>query len=228
VSGLYRPEDYVDDIITFIKNHFDEPVSLLGHSLGGWVALMVAAQLKTKIHALILGDPPLNMERFVAIESSEARVQMWRMMRDLVISDLSVKKLAEKLGNLPVSGSDPDGPSRYADLPGGDAASFRAWAKTLKLVDPDAAMYHAEGRITEYIENMDIETDLQTLTCPMLLVQGNPSKGGLVTDADAEEAVTLAADGICIRLDGFGHDLGLSSWNVQPLLRAITNFLESL
>ena len=53
VSGLYLPEDYVDDIITFIKNHFDEPVSLLGHSLGGWVALMVIVLIGGAILSLL-------------------------------------------------------------------------------------------------------------------------------------------------------------------------------
>jgi pimeloyl-ACP methyl ester carboxylesterase len=161
------------------------------------------------------------------MESSEARIGMWRMMRDLVASGGSVSELAEKLGNLPVSDSATDSPSRYADLPGVDAVSIRAWAKTLSQADPDAAMYHAEGRIAEYVENVDIERDLRKITCPLLLLQGDPAHGGLVTDEDAESTLVLAPDGICVRLDGVGHDLGLGSWNVTPLLRAVINFLES-
>ena len=171
VPGEYRPEHYVADIIPFIDHYFTEPVNLFGHSLGGWVALMVAAQLQTKIKTLILGDPPLNLERFVVIESSEARIQMWQMMHRIFTSNLSIDEITEKLANLPVASSTSDGPSRYADLPGMDAASILAWAKTLNQVDPDALMYHTTGRISAYVENVNIEADLQRITCPLLLLQ---------------------------------------------------------
>jgi pimeloyl-ACP methyl ester carboxylesterase len=53
-------------------------VIFFGHSLGGWVALLVTAQQQDKVRALLLGDPPLNIDRFLTAESTEKRINMWR------------------------------------------------------------------------------------------------------------------------------------------------------
>jgi len=228
VPGQYRPEHYVADIVAFFEHHLTERVILFGHSLGGWIALMVAAELTEKVRALILGDPPLCIERFLAIESSEERIRLWRTIRGLIGSRLSVPELASALAGLPVSVPGQDTPIRYGDLPGKDSAHFRGWAKTLSQADPDAAQYHAEGRLDEYVQKVDLDTALRRMTCPVLLLQGDPSQGGLISDSDVEHALSLLSDGLHVQLEGAGHDLGLATWKVAPLLRAVTGFLESL
>jgi len=209
VAGQYRPEHYVDDVVMFLERQLVDRAILFGHSLGGWIALLVAAQQKKRVEALILGDPPLNLDRFLAIESSKERIDMWRKMRGLADLGLTVPELASALADSPFSGE------------------ARSWAKTLSQVDPDAAQYHAEGRLEEYVEKVDVEGALRQLRCPVLLVQGDPSQGGLVSDEDVERVLALLADGAYVRLDGKGHDLGLSTWEVAPLLRGIVRFLES-
>ena len=112
---------------------------------------------------------------------------------------------------------------RYGDLPGRDAAHIRGWAKTLSQVDPDVAQYHAEGRMEEYVRNVDLDAALRRLTCPVLLLQA-----AVVSDSDAEHALPLLANGVHAKLEDVGHSLGLDTWKVAPLLRAVTDFLESL
>jgi pimeloyl-ACP methyl ester carboxylesterase len=228
VPGAYRPEHYAADVVAWMDRHLAEPAILFGHSLGGWAALMAAAQRAEKVRALILGDPPLNIERFRAIEGSEARIGMWRTMQGLGRADLSVPELADALADLPAQVPGQDQPGRLGDLPGMDAAYVRGWAKHLSQADPDAISYHAGGRIHEYVEQADLDGALGKILCPVLLVQADPSRGGLVTDSDAERVLSLLADGLHVKLEGAGHGLGLSSWQVAPLLRALTNFVESL
>jgi pimeloyl-ACP methyl ester carboxylesterase len=189
VPGQYRPEHYVGDIIAFLESQLAERMILFGHSLGGWIALLVAAEMEDRVQALILGDPPLCMERFLAIESSEERIELWRTMRDLADSGLSVPELASGLADLPVSVLSQDAPMRYGDLPGIDTVHLRGWAKTLSQVDPDVVQYHAEGRLDEYVRKVDLFSALQSMTCPVLLLQGDPSQGGVVSDSDAEYAL---------------------------------------
>ena len=43
VPGKYRPEHHVTDVVAFLEGRFTERVVLFGHSLGGGVALLVAA-----------------------------------------------------------------------------------------------------------------------------------------------------------------------------------------
>jgi len=228
VPGRYRPEQYVPDIVAFLERRVTVRAVLFGHSLGAWIALMVAVEQMEKVRALVLGDPPLCMERWVAIEGSEESIALYRALRRLAGSGLSVPELACALADLPVSVPGQDTPIRYGDLPGRDPAHLRGWAKTLSQVDPDVAQYHAEGRMDEYVHKVDLDAALQRITCPVLLLQGDPSYGGVVSDGDAEHALSLLPDGLAVKLLGTGHDLGLDTWAVAPLLRAVMSFLESL
>jgi pimeloyl-ACP methyl ester carboxylesterase len=189
---------------------------------------MVAAQLEKEVKALILGDPPLNTESFVTNESSEQRIGMWRSLRELVASNLPVAEMASRLADFPVSKSEQGEPVKFGDLPGMDEAHFRNWAEMLKQVDPDVVQYHAEGRLHEYVEKVDIETALQAVSCPVLLLQGDPSRGGVVSDSDAEHALSLLSNGRHVKLEGLGHDLGLETKKPGPVLDAVVEFLETL
>jgi len=226
--GRYRPEHYADDITMFVESQLTEPVIFFGHSLGGWIALLAAVELGKKVRALILGDPPLNVERHVAEEGSEKSMSWWRTLRALVGSGLSVPELASALEDLPVSIPGQDTLVRYGDLPGIDATRFRSLAKKFTQVDPDAMQYHAEGRMDEFVEKVDMDAALSRVTCPVLLLQGDPSQGGMNSDSDVKHALSLLPDGLSVKLESCGHAMGLNTWNVTPLLRAVIPFLESL
>jgi pimeloyl-ACP methyl ester carboxylesterase len=152
---------------------------------------------------------------------------MWRALRGLMVAELAVPELASKLADLPVSVPGQEAPLRYGDLPGMDAAHLRGWAKSLSQVDADVILYHAQGRLDEYVEQVDVDAALQRITCPVLLLQADPSHGGVNSDEAAEHALALLPDGLHVPLPGMGHDIGLSTWQVAPLLRAVTSFLES-
>jgi pimeloyl-ACP methyl ester carboxylesterase len=211
-AGNYRPEHYAADVVAFTEGLIAEPAVFFGQSLGGWIALLVAAQLQDKSRALILGDPPLNLERFLEFEGSEERKSMWRAFEHLGRSSLSISELASAL----------------ADQFGMSQADCLGWAETLSQVDPDAVLYHAEGRLDEYVAHIDLGGALQRLTCPTLLLQGDPLKGGFLTDEDVEQVLGLLADGTHVRLEGVGHGLGLGTGEVAHLLKAVTDFLESV
>jgi pimeloyl-ACP methyl ester carboxylesterase len=200
----------VEDILVFLEDQLDEPGVLFGSSLGGWIALLAAVQQKDKVNALILGDPPLNLDRFLAYEGSQERIAMWHRLRELAGSGLSVREMVSAMTGSSFSGD------------------TLAWAKSLSEVDPDVAAYHAEGRLDAYVEHLDLEGALQEVSCPVLLIQGDPAQGGYVTDEDLDQILGLIADGVHVCLEGIGHNLGLDTWEVEPLLKAITGFLESL
>ena len=49
-----------------------------------------------------------------------------------------------------------------------------------------------------------------------------------MSDEDVSHVLALLANGLHVQLQGTSHELGLSTWDVTPLLRAVTNVLESL
>ena len=62
----------------------------------------------------------------------------------------------------------------------------------------------------------------------MLLLQADPSQGGMLTDKDVKHTLSLLSNGVYTHLEGKDHNLGLSIWDVAPLLRAISSFLKSI
>jgi pimeloyl-ACP methyl ester carboxylesterase len=58
-------QDYADDPIAFLRQQISEPAVIFGHSLGGMVALLVAAHCPEKIRAVVVGDSPLTAETWL-------------------------------------------------------------------------------------------------------------------------------------------------------------------
>lgn len=228
VPGHYRPEDYLADVMALVQQQLTEPVIVFGHSMGGLYAGWLAARLPEKIQAAIIGDAPLSTESIMTLESSVARISFWASLRELAASGRSVAELVSLLGDMPVSVPGQEQPVRYGDLPDVDTAALRNWAKTLSQLDPGVLEFHAEGRVAEFLRDGRIEPWLRQISCPVLLLQGNPALGGLMTDGDVERALSVLPEAYHVQIEGAGHDLGLSAWEVAPLLRALTDFLESL
>ncbi|WP_101900295.1 alpha/beta fold hydrolase [Legionella sainthelensi] len=61
IRGHYFLEDYLADTQSFIQEVIKEPVLLIGHSLGGMIGSMLTASQPSLVRALILIDPPLNL-----------------------------------------------------------------------------------------------------------------------------------------------------------------------
>jgi pimeloyl-ACP methyl ester carboxylesterase len=228
VPGKYRPENYVSDARAFLQGEVTEPAVLFGASAGGMVALDTAGQCPEMVRAVVVGDSPIDIQALVAWMSTDAFASHFAALRDLAGSGQPVPALARALGDLPapIQGQEP--PVAHRDLPGMDDAHLRAWAKTISQLDPGVLAYHAEGRGKAFMEGFDMERILQQITCPVLLLRASPKLGALMSAEAADWATTVLADGVQVILGQAEHDLGLSTWEVGPLLRAVTGFLESL
>src|SRR4051812_25038758 len=60
VTGHYLLRDYVPDIARFLEHVVEDKAVLYGHSLGGEVAVMLAAHYPDLPRALIVADAPLS------------------------------------------------------------------------------------------------------------------------------------------------------------------------
>jgi N-formylmaleamate deformylase len=80
-AGGYRYEDYASDVVGLIQGLGLEPPVLLGHSMGGMTAAVVASRLGTDIRGLILADPTfLSPERQREVHESDAVEQHRRLL----------------------------------------------------------------------------------------------------------------------------------------------------
>jgi pimeloyl-ACP methyl ester carboxylesterase len=78
------------------------------------------------------------------------------------------------------------------------------------------------------MQAFDFESMLPAVSCPVLLLQGDPPHGGLMTDQDVEYAMSLLPEAYHVQIESAGHDLGMGTCELAPLTRAVLNFLESL
>jgi pimeloyl-ACP methyl ester carboxylesterase len=112
--------------------------------------------------------------------------------------------------------------------PGVDSLHILGLATTLKNMDPGVLEYHAGGRAETFLEGFDLDSILNRIRCPVLLLQGNPSLGGMMTDKAVRHVLSVLPGAVHALLEGSGHDLGMDTWQVAPLLRTVSSFLEAL
>lgn len=206
IPGGYQIESYADDTIAFMSNQVAAPAVLLGHSLGGLVAIQVAASAGDSVRALVLEDPPLFSHR-----GERMRPQPYNLFtawRNLAQTDYALETWAPEISRLD---------------PAKDAAAVRAKVKTLGRVDPDVLTSMLDGRATDHY---DVEALLQQINCPVLLLRGEPSLGSVIDPADAERAAALVKDCTVVAVPGVGH--AIHELMPEVFRRVVTAFMESL
>jgi pimeloyl-ACP methyl ester carboxylesterase len=219
VRRQYEIDDYVQDTISFLQNKISEPVVLFGHSVGGAVALIIAARLPEAVKAVIVGDTPLCPDSL----RQGIDPNMFIAWRELAGSGYSIEELAARLADIPVSISGQPKQVRQADLPGMDSAFLLFEAKSLSQLDPETLTPIIEGWMFKDYKDEEL---LPAVSCPVLLLQGDPALGAAMTDNDVRRALKLFPRATHVRIENAGHELHLKQ--PEAVLKAITCFLESL
>ena len=67
---------------------------------------------------------------------------------------------------------------------------------------------------------------VEAITCPILLITGDPGRGGIVTPAVAEEARRLARDLRVVNIPDVGHNIHRD--NYPPYREAVAAFLREV
>ena len=216
--GHYRLLDYASDVGAFLREMVREPASLFGHSMGGEVAMIVAAQWPDRIRSVILEDAPLSADvSRRAIESSRPTLLL---MRALAGSTLPLEELTQRVGELPVD------PSNERNILLGDVASdddLRMYAESMRQHDP--AMLDAVLKFDEMHAGYD-DGVAGHVGCPVLILRADPSVGGVLLDADVAHALALMPDARCVRFDGAGHSIHIA--DPQGVLDVVVPFLDEM
>jgi pimeloyl-ACP methyl ester carboxylesterase len=222
VPGSYRLQDYTDDTIAFLRHHIHGPTCLFGHSLGGIVALMVAAQYPEGVHAVAVGDAPLSRQTWHEhLLQGHDRIAAWR---DLCGGQKPLVQLIEILKNAPIEVPDKSEPVPMREVMGEDAPVYAWLAANLYQSDPDM--------LTAILERFDVTATgyemnavLPAIRCPVLLLQADPTTGGIMTDVEIEHALPQLAQPSHVRLEGESH--ALHHVHPEPVVTALKAFFGS-
>lgn len=192
----YLYDDYVDDIDRLITALGLANPLVIGHSLGGILALWWAARQPARAKALVIEDSPLRSG-----EDFRPAFEGWLNLNALPYQQL-VAYYASENPEWPVELVE----SRAHAMTNTKRAVFQ------ELMD-DSLAHHGLDRIAE----------IEGLVSPVLLVHGDLQTGGMVHPEDIEALPNRLLNARTIRIPGGGHTLHRSSR--QAFLDAVVPFL---
>jgi pimeloyl-ACP methyl ester carboxylesterase len=200
VPGAYLLRDYVRDSAAFLAGVVREPAVLYGHSLGGEVGVMLAAQYPELVRALIVGDAPLSTNDH-ATEHPAHRAQntLWHTLAGRPVDEIEPALQAMPV---PVPGQPELRPA--SEVLGADSPYFAHQSVSLHQLDPDMLAAVLAGP-SIMLEGYEPETLLPAIACPVLLVQADPLLGNALSDHDLALGRRLLRNVMYVRLKGLGH-----------------------
>jgi pimeloyl-ACP methyl ester carboxylesterase len=221
VTGTYRLQDYADDTVAFLRHKLKEPAYLFGHSLGGMVALLVAAQYPAGVRGVTVGDSPLSSQTWQATLQGRDRVLAWR---DLAGGQKPLAEVVEALKNAPIEVPGQTDAVPMRDVMG-EASSVYLWIATnLQQLDPDMLTALLDRTATT-MAGYEMDRVLPAIQCPVLLLQADPTAGGTMTDQEVALALPLLARPQHVRLQGISH--ALHNEREEPIVQALQAFFQS-
>ena len=181
----YAAEDHAGDVIGVLQALGMSKVTLLGHSLGADVALHAALLRPEWIHCLVMEDPPWSESWTPGRQSElENRQAEWKG---------GIERLqAESYEQVLACGR--------AEAPDWVDEELEPWALSKLEFSTHALSYITTVRPAW-------QPRVSALRCPTLLVTGDRSRGGLVSEAMAEEAKRLSPGLEVLHGAGAGHSI---------------------
>ncbi|HNR12214.1 MAG TPA: alpha/beta hydrolase [Thermodesulfobacteriota bacterium] len=211
VPNTYRLQDFVEDNTHFLES-LNTPAILVGHSIGGVIALMLAARCPERVKALIIEDAPLILDNYRGIvDSSRGMFDLW----------LNLKKSAHSEQDLALALAD-----AYKDYPGITSAWILFFARCLWQLDPsffNSLLHDFESFSAGY----DYKHILASIGCPVLFIRGETKRGAVMTDEEISWLQENFSNVKCALIDGVGHLLHLEDHGQTPVLTEMLAFLAT-
>ncbi len=202
----YRLADYSRDVDAFVRRGVDQPVVLVGYSLGALVSIMVAAQSPERVRALILLDPPLYLRdgsRSLGGDTNE----WFHFLRQI----LAVAPTYEAILSY-MQAMQPESP----------VAQRETFARILSQLAPESLDVAIRN---ELVDSTAFLSALAQIGCPTLIIRADPTRGGLIPDEDAEFAREHIPDVTLATVANAAHHELLNDPFCAEMLRAIEKFL---
>jgi pimeloyl-ACP methyl ester carboxylesterase len=200
------------------------PAVIYGHSLGGQVALVLAAERPDLVTGVIVGDTPLSPATLQhATEPSRPFVTGWR---DLAASGESAEEILASLEEMRMPVPDSPGETRAArEVLGPRHPYLVELAASLATHDPAFLEEAVLPRFTATHRSLDPRLLLR-FQAPVLLLRADPAAGGLLTEAEAQGARQMRQDVEVAVIPGVSH--GLHVQDPAAVAVVINPFIEAL
>lgn len=219
-GGMYAMVDFVLDIAQLLEGLQLFPITIVGHSLGGAVALQYTAVYPERVHKVVaiegLGPPPAMIEKMTGVPAA-ARMQNWiDQMRKLAMRQ----------------------PRRY---PTPEAAIARMREENAFLSEEQARHLTLQGvqrnedgtfswKFDNYVRAFspyrfdvaDVRALWARITCPTLLVRGTES---WASDPEKDGRLSAFQNARFVNVAGAGH--WVHHDRLDDFLRVVREFLSA-
>jgi esterase len=203
----YSLETHADDIDGFIDRLGLEHVVLVGHSMGGLVAMLCAAQRPERLSGIVIVDigPEINHDRAREIRQSNRRRVEFDTVEEFVEMATQAKPKSDP--ELVRSNLLPN----LRKLPNGKLT----WKYDLR-------QWELDGRIDEVVEALSAA--VPRVQCPALVIRGERSR--ILPARAAERLASRLAEARCEEVSGAGHIV--QGDNPKQLSEKIRAFLAEI
>lgn len=185
----YTIADYTADIAAFVEEVSGAGSVLIGYSIGGLVALCVAAQLPDLVDGVVSIEPPLILRHSAFDTLREFGQHGWLHW----VHDYRHGRFTRSAAI-----------SRFLDWqPGADEADAAEAMADVESVDARAIDVLLQDRL---YDGFDLASTLRSVTCPALLLHGETHRGGMSDPADIKFFRSQVAHGHASAVAG-GHDI---------------------
>lgn len=203
-SGKYRAEDFVSDVIAFVQTQIQEPVVLIGHSMGGVLALLTASHIPEWIHAIILLDP--------GTIARNTPIQSIRGPGDWVIGIGDVFESRRTMKDFLLESN-----------PEIDELGLQITESMIRSIDPDFISTLIKNR---FIDGLNLEQELTKISCPSLMLYGTLELGSIFPESEVNFLEQYIPQMAAYQIQGAGHS---PHWEqTEATLGYIYDFLKKI
>lgn len=198
-----RRQTWADDVASLTGRLSNTSVTLIGHSLGGWVTAAVAAQHPELVSKAVLVEPYTGAYSEVR-KRERARRQEQRDRRAELIRMAATPEDLIPMVREQHNGATEDSVRRIA----------RMWFE----LDPVL-----ETGITNPSDDTETFDEIfSALKCPTLIIQGSTEKGGILSDEETDRVADLIPDSRTLRWPRVGHSPHIA--RNHDFIRAVKRF----
>ncbi len=185
----YMTPDHGRDIRFVIENVCKESTFVWGHSMGGANAVAMAGDSPEQLRALVLEDPALFGRTRPSSNSKTPTKSQFQVNLELVEQNLSTEEMI----------------SRQIETNLGQPEWVAPWkTECLSQMDIELLRMTAGG---VYKGGGEPAEALAMISCPVLLVQADPTVGGILPDNYLAAMIPDRDDFTSTKIEGAGHNI---------------------
>lgn len=206
VLDSHRRIIWVEDTVTLMERLTPDGAFVVGHSLGGWISLVLPSIAPGLAKKIVSEDPYTGPNSLVGDRARGERSRRSRPDPEFVESATSIEPIEQLIAEQNPNYS-PEIVTRMATM------QFRL----------DPALIRGRGTRDETERSHD--EAFQQIDCPVLLMHGNPDKGGIMDESEAARVAGLIPDATTVHWPHTGHNLHVA--RNFDFAKAVKRFFEA-